>query len=91
MSTAPTYTIRVNGHLDDHWSTWLGGVTLRRAADGTTSLTVVDADQARLHGVLGRLRDIGVELIALQATSRAGGSRGEEPEPSRPGDSASTA
>ena len=70
MSTAPTsYTIRVNGLLDDHWSTWLDGAVLRRSEDGTTALTLSDVDQARLHGVLSRLRDVGVELLELRAAS----------------------
>jgi hypothetical protein len=69
MSTTPstTYRIRVRGHLDDHWSTWFGGADLDRCPDGTTSLTLADADQARLHGILGQLRDLGVELIELHA------------------------
>ncbi len=70
MTAIPvTYTIRVNGHLDDHWSTWLGGADLRRLDDGTTSLTIDGADQARLHGVLAGLRDIGAVLVELHTTS----------------------
>jgi hypothetical protein len=69
--TTATYTIRVRGHLDDHWSTWLGDAALDRCDDGTTALTVADADQARLHGVLAGLRDIGVELIELRTTTAA--------------------
>jgi hypothetical protein len=69
MTTATTYTIRVKGHLDDHWTTWLGVAGLNRADDGTTTFTVADADQAQLHGVLGGLRDIGAELIDLQSTA----------------------
>ena len=71
MTAAPvTYTIRVQGHLDDHWSTRLGGADLRRLDDGTTSLTIDGADQARLHGVLAGLRDIGAVLVELRTTSR---------------------
>jgi hypothetical protein len=74
VSTDPTtYTIRVKGHLDDHWSTWLDAAVLLRCEDGTTSLTLVDADQAQLHGALSRMRDIGVELIDLHTTSEADG------------------
>jgi hypothetical protein len=70
VTTAPsTYTIRVEGHLDDHWSTRLGGVELRRLDDGTTCLTVASADQARLHGILGGLRDIGAVLVELRTAS----------------------
>jgi hypothetical protein len=62
---AGTYQVRVAGHLDDHWADWLGGHTLTRNDDASTTLTIAAADQAQLHGVLGRIRDIGVNLLAL--------------------------
>jgi hypothetical protein len=69
VSTAPTaYAIRVDGHLDDHWSAWLGSLDLTRDDDGTTTVTVSVADQAQLHGVLANLRDIGAVLIELRPT-----------------------
>jgi hypothetical protein len=69
MNTAPrTYAIRVDGHLDDHWSAWLGALDLTRHHDGTTTLTVSVADQAQLHGVLAGLRDIGAVLTELRTT-----------------------
>ena len=60
-----TYEIRVAGHLDDHWSATLGDLTLVRLDDGTTSLTGPIVDQAQLHGVLARIRDLGVPLLTL--------------------------
>jgi len=67
MNTAPmTYAIRVDGHLDDHWSAWLGDLDITRDDDGTTTLTVSNADQAQLHGVLARLRDIGAVITELR-------------------------
>jgi hypothetical protein len=73
MSTAPTtYAIRVNGHLDDHWSAWLGGLQMTRDADGATTVTVQAADQAQLHGVLAGLRDIGAVIIGLRTTGPSG-------------------
>ena len=67
MSTAPaTYAIRVDGHLDNHWSAWLGDLDLARDDDGTTTVTASVADQAQLHGVLAGLRDIGAVLIELR-------------------------
>ena len=63
-----TYVVRVEGHLDDHWSAWLGEHGIVRNDDGTTTLTVPDADQARLHGVLAGLRDIGAVLVEVRAT-----------------------
>ena len=70
MTIAPTtYAIRVDGHLDDHWSAWLGDVDLARNDDGTTTITVTVPDQAQLHGVLAGLRDIGAVLTDLRASS----------------------
>jgi RimJ/RimL family protein N-acetyltransferase len=69
MNTAPTtYAIRVDGHLDDHWSTWLGEPDMTHENDGTTTLTVSIADQAQLHGVLAALRDIGAIITELRTT-----------------------
>lgn len=59
------YSIRVRGHLDGHWGDWLGGFTVTHDVDGTTTLVGPVADQAELHGVLARLRDLGVTLLAL--------------------------
>jgi RimJ/RimL family protein N-acetyltransferase len=68
MSTTPTtYAIRVDGHLDDHWSAWLGGLDMTRDDDGATTVTVAVADQAQLHGVLAGLRDIGAVISELRA------------------------
>jgi len=64
---ALTYEVRVVGHLDDHWSAWLGELTITRHHDGTSALAGPVADQAQLHGVLARLRDIGVTLLSLKA------------------------
>jgi hypothetical protein len=67
MNTTPTtYAIPFHGHLDDHWSAWLGDLDMTRDADGTTTITVSVADQAQLHGVLARLRDIGVVITELR-------------------------
>jgi hypothetical protein len=63
---AATYEIRVAGHLDDHWATTLGDLTLVRLDDGTTSLTGPVIDQAQLHGVLAAVRDLGVPLLTLR-------------------------
>ena len=69
MNTAPkTYAIRVDGHLDDHWSTWLGELDVTRNDDGTTTITALIADQAQLHGVLAGLRDIGAVITELRTT-----------------------
>ena len=62
-----TYEFRVACHLDDHWASLLDGLTLVRRCDGTTTMTGPIADQAHLHGVLARIRDLGVPLLALRA------------------------
>jgi RimJ/RimL family protein N-acetyltransferase len=64
------YEMTVRGHLDDHWSGRLGGFSITRAADGTSTLTGT-ADQAQLHGVLTGLRDVGVELLHLNPVDPA--------------------
>jgi len=69
---AATYEIRVAGHLDDHWAAALADLTLVRLDDGTTSLTGPVIDQAQLHGVLARIRDLGVPLLTLRTLVRAG-------------------
>jgi hypothetical protein len=57
--------IRLDGHLDAHWSTWLDGLTLTHESDGTTTLRGALADQAQLHGLLAKIRDMGAGLISL--------------------------
>ncbi len=60
-----TYQLRVDGHLGHHWSPWFGDLTLTHDSDGTTSLTGVVCDQAQLHGLLMKVRDLGVTLISV--------------------------
>lgn len=62
----PTYEMRVAGHLDDHWSGVLGDLTLTRKDDGTTVLSGPVTDQAELHGLLARIRDLGIPLLSLR-------------------------
>ena len=61
------YEFRIDGHLDDHWSVWLDGLTLTHEADGTTTLRGAGIDQAKLHGLLTKLRDLGAILISVEA------------------------
>jgi len=58
-------TVRVDGHLDDHWSDWFTGFTLTHEGDGTTRLSSPGCDQAQLHGVLARIRDLSVTLLSV--------------------------
>jgi len=62
---ARRYEIRIKGHLDTRWAAWFEGMSLTHAPDGTTSLSGMVADQAALHGLLQKLRDIGVSLISV--------------------------
>lgn len=60
-----SYEIRIKGHLDKSWADWFDGLTIRHEASGETLLTGSLPDQAALHGVLNRLRDLGVQLISV--------------------------
>jgi hypothetical protein len=60
------YQIKVEGHLNPAWSDWLDQLTLSHEADGCTTLTGALPDQAALHGVLIKIRDLGLPLIAVQ-------------------------
>ena len=59
------YEIRVEGHLEPRWEAWFDGLTLTRGDDGTTVIRGPVVDQAALHGVIQKLRDLGIPLIAL--------------------------
>jgi hypothetical protein len=60
------YALRLEGHLDDYWSTWFDGMTLTREDDGTTTLRGMVTDQAALHGLLAKVRDLGTPLISVE-------------------------
>jgi RimJ/RimL family protein N-acetyltransferase len=62
-----TYELRVEGHLDHHWSEVLASLAITHQPDGTSTLTGPIADQAQLHGVLTGLQNIGATLLALHA------------------------
>jgi hypothetical protein len=61
------YEIRVVGRLDDRWSLWFDGLEIGSDDDGTSTLTGAVADQAQLHGILARLRDVGATLLCCRA------------------------
>jgi len=60
-----TYEIRIEGHLDREWSAWFEGLTVTLAEGGTTLLSGPVADQAALHGLLRKVRDLGAPLISV--------------------------
>ena len=61
------YEIVVEGQLEARWSAWFDGCTVTNRADGNTELRGTLADQAALHGLLQRLRDIGIPLVSVTA------------------------
>jgi hypothetical protein len=63
---AAFYEVRLEGHLDEHWSTWFDGMAVTRADDGTTTLRGPLVDQAALHGLLAKVRDLGVSLMSVE-------------------------
>ena len=78
MQPAPTphpasYELRIQGHLDQSWTQWLGEPGITHEPDGTTTLLIHVTDQAELHGVLAKVRDLGIPLLAMT------------PAPDRPG------
>lgn len=59
------YAIRIQGHLGREWAEWFAGLAITPQANGDTLLTGPVADQAALHGVLKKVRDLGLPLIAV--------------------------
>jgi hypothetical protein len=62
---AGRYEIRLTGHLDARWTAWFDGLTVGREGDGTTLISGQIADQAALHGLLQRVRDLGLPLVSV--------------------------
>lgn len=59
------YQIRLKGQLGSEWAEWLGGLRIALEADGTTRLFSPAIDQAALHGLLKKVRDLGLGLISI--------------------------
>jgi hypothetical protein len=59
------YEIRLKGHLDSRWAAWFDGLSLTNESDGTTLIHGPVADQAALHGLLQKTRDLGLPLISV--------------------------
>ena len=62
---AVIYQVRIKGHLDAQWRDWFGGLTISLDANGETLITGAVVDQAALHGLLKKVRDLGMPLISV--------------------------
>ncbi|MDQ3856414.1 MAG: hypothetical protein M3281_08500 [Chloroflexota bacterium] len=60
------YEIRIVGHLDRRWADWFEGMSFTHDGDGTTILSGPVVDQAALHGLLKRVRDLGLTLVSIK-------------------------
>jgi hypothetical protein len=63
--TPGLYEIRVKGHLDDRWADWFEGMIITLEDNGNTLLTGPVVDQAALHGLLKKVRDLGMPLLSV--------------------------
>ncbi len=63
------YQIRIKGHLGREWASWFDGLTITLEDSGDTLLTGPVADQAALHGLLKKVRDLGIPLISVTELS----------------------
>jgi hypothetical protein len=59
------YQIRIKGHLDRKWADWFCGLSITSLENGETLLTGLVLDQAMLHGLLRKVRDVGLPLVAV--------------------------
>lgn len=65
MSAGECYEIKLKGHLDADWDDWFDGLTFAHEDDGTTTLRGQIIDQTALHGLLKKIRDLDVPLLAV--------------------------
>jgi hypothetical protein len=63
------FEIRLKGHLNERWAVWFGEVTITLEDNGNTLLICPGADQAALHGLLKRVRDLGMPLLSVNFVS----------------------
>ena len=63
------YEIRIEGHLGSSWASWFEGMTIRHEKSGLTVLTGPLPDEPALHGVLAKIRDLGLPLVQVQRSA----------------------
>ena len=63
--------IRVKGRIDEHWSDWFGGLTITHTDQNETVLAGPVADQAALHGLLAKVRDLGLPIVSVRLSEMA--------------------
>jgi hypothetical protein len=66
LQNGQTYTIRIRGHLSPRWSDWFDGMEITHGGDGQTILSGVLPDQSALFGLLYKIRDLGLTLVAVE-------------------------
>ena len=71
------YQIRIKGHLGRQWTDWFGGLAITLEDNGDTLLTGLIVDQAALHGLLRKVRDLGMPLVSVSSRSQL--DEGEKP------------
>jgi len=65
-SQPTVYQIKIKGHLGSQWTDWFDGLTITLEEDGNTLLTGPVVDQAALHGLLKKVRDLGMPLLSVK-------------------------
>ncbi len=71
----PVYQIRLQGHLGRRWADWFGGMAITLEENGDTLLTGPVADQAALHGLLKKVRDLGMPLVSINRVEQEKGDK----------------
>lgn len=69
---APIYQIKVKGRLQEDWTEWFGGLSISHEGSGLTVLTGPVVDQSALHGLLVKIRDLGLPIVSVIALDQDG-------------------